>query len=92
MEHLQNISCRDDLKRLTVRELGELAEELREVIIDRVSKNGGHLSSNLGVVELSIALNRIFDFKSDRIVWDVGHQCYPQQTAYRQAGEIFYPS
>jgi 1-deoxy-D-xylulose-5-phosphate synthase len=59
-----------------MRELNKLAAEIRSVIVATVSKNGGHLASNLGVVELTIALHRIFDSPKDKIVWDVGHQCY----------------
>ncbi len=65
-----------DIKNLYDKELIELSSELREKIIDTVSKNGGHLSSNLGVIELTIALMRQFDFCKDRIIWDVGHQTY----------------
>ncbi|GMO45617.1 MAG: 1-deoxy-D-xylulose-5-phosphate synthase [Termitinemataceae bacterium] len=73
---LQGISGPSGLKKLTLNELGSLAEEIRNVILQTVSKNGGHLSSNLGVVELSIALHRYFDSPNDKIIWDVGHQCY----------------
>ena len=66
----------EDLKKLNDKELKEMACSLREEIIKTVSRNGGHLSSNLGVVELTIALHRSFDFSRDRIIWDVGHQCY----------------
>jgi 1-deoxy-D-xylulose-5-phosphate synthase len=65
-----------DLKKLSYRELNMLAAEIRQIIIAQVAQNGGHLASNLGVVELSIALHRIFDSPKDTIVWDVGHQCY----------------
>ena len=57
-------------------ELEELAAELRQRILQTVSRNGGHLSSNLGVVELTIALHRSFDFSRDQLIFDVGHQCY----------------
>ncbi len=60
-------------------ELKQLADELRERIVEVVSRRGGHLASNLGVAELTIALHYVFDFTSDRIVWDVGHQCYPHK-------------
>lgn len=73
---LEKINKPEDLKKLNIKEKEELAEEIREYIIDVVSENGGHLASNLGVVELTIALNSIFDFKKDKIVWDVGHQTY----------------
>ncbi|MDR0312213.1 MAG: 1-deoxy-D-xylulose-5-phosphate synthase [Treponema sp.] len=65
-----------DLRGLSFIELNKLAKEIRELIIATVSRNGGHLASNLGVVELTIALHRVFDSPRDMIVWDVGHQCY----------------
>ena len=65
-----------DLKKLSIAGLNRLAAEIRETIVSTVSKNGGHLASNLGVVELTIALHRVFDSPEDKIVWDVGHQCY----------------
>ena len=73
---LPTINSPQDLKKLKPRELKELAEEIRELIVRTVASNGGHLSSNLGVVELSIALHRVFNSPLDKIVWDVGHQCY----------------
>ncbi|UCG78848.1 MAG: 1-deoxy-D-xylulose-5-phosphate synthase [Nitrospirota bacterium] len=76
MIDLGSINSPDDVKKLNSEELCELSQKLRETILERVSKNGGHLASNLGVVELTIALNFVFDFLEDRIVWDVGHQCY----------------
>ncbi|MEC7583286.1 MAG: 1-deoxy-D-xylulose-5-phosphate synthase [Planctomycetota bacterium] len=68
-----------DLKRLDRNELPALADELRQVIMDTVAVTGGHLGSGMGVVELTIALHYLFDFKDDRLVWDVGHQCYPHK-------------
>ncbi|NQT05789.1 MAG: 1-deoxy-D-xylulose-5-phosphate synthase [Dehalococcoidia bacterium] len=65
-----------DLKKLSKRELKQLASELREQMVDTISITGGHLASNLGVVELTIALHRIFDSPKDKIIWDVGHQSY----------------
>ncbi len=76
MALLDNINNPDDLKKLSREELPILAQEVRDLIIDVVSKNGGHLASNLGVVELTIALHYIFDTKRDKVVWDVGHQAY----------------
>lgn len=76
MSVLQDISCSSDLKGLDQTKLNTLADELREQILTVVSKNGGHLSSNLGIVETTIALHRAFDFSKDRIIFDVGHQCY----------------
>src|SRR4030042_959102 len=73
---LDQINSRADVKRLSVPELKVLAEEIRQFILDSVSKTGGHLASNLGVVELTLALHCVFDFKTDMLLWDVGHQCY----------------
>jgi len=73
---LDKINNTNDVKKLNKKEKIKLAEEIRELIIDVVSKNGGHLASNLGVVELTIALHSIFDVNKDKIVWDVGHQSY----------------
>ncbi|MDE6585695.1 MAG: 1-deoxy-D-xylulose-5-phosphate synthase [Clostridia bacterium] len=72
---LENITSAQ-LKRMTLKELLALCEEAREVITSTVLKNGGHLSSNLGTVELSVALNYVFDFPKDKLIFDVGHQCY----------------
>ncbi|MFZ4379724.1 MAG: 1-deoxy-D-xylulose-5-phosphate synthase [Polynucleobacter sp.] len=76
---LDTINSPDDLRKLTREELLPLADELRQFILESVSKTGGHLSSNLGTVELSIALHYVFDTPADRIVWDVGHQSYPHK-------------
>ena len=76
MSLLDKIDSPSDLKDLDLRELRALAGEIRERIVETVSRNGGHLSSNLGVVELTLALHRAFDSPRDAIVWDVGHQCY----------------
>ncbi len=73
---LENINSPSDLKKLSLDELRELAGEIRDKIIETVSCTGGHLASNLGVVELTIALHYVFDSPEDRIVWDVGHQSY----------------
>jgi len=73
---LERINDPADLKRLDASELPELARELREFILKAVSQTGGHLSSNLGTVELAIALHYVFDTPRDRLVWDVGHQTY----------------
>ena len=68
-----------DLKRIPREQLPALCAELRKVILDTVSITGGHLGSGMGVVELTVALHYLFDFKDDRLVWDVGHQCYPHK-------------
>ena len=73
---IEKINSPADLKKLSVKELNALAEELRGELIDVISKNGGHLSSNLGVVELTVSLHFLFDSPADRILWDVGHQSY----------------
>jgi len=73
---LEEINSPQDLKKLTLQQKKKLAEEIRNYIIEIVSKNGGHLASNLGVVELTIALHTVFNVPEDKIIWDVGHQCY----------------
>lgn len=73
---LEKINSPKDLKKLDIEEKNKLAQEIREYIIETVSKNGGHLASNLGVVELTIALHSVFNMPKDKIVWDVGHQAY----------------
>ncbi len=76
MAGLADIKSASDLKKLSVKELSLLASELRDEIIQTTTKNGGHLSSNLGVVELTLALHYVFDLPADKLVFDVGHQCY----------------
>lgn len=76
MSFLEQLNNPDDLKKIDLNQLGNLAQEIRQKIISVISKTGGHLASNLGVVELTIALHRVFDIGKDKIVWDVGHQCY----------------
>ena len=76
---LNSIETTKDLKELSVNELVELSQELRNETISAVSTTGGHLGSALGVVELTVALHSIFDTPDDKIVWDVGHQCYPHK-------------
>lgn len=73
---LKKINGPADLHDLSVEELTQLADEMRQFITHSVSQTGGHLASNLGVVELTIAMHRAFDFSTDRLLWDVGHQCY----------------
>ncbi len=76
MKYLDTIEKPEDLQRLSFEELQHLSEEIREFVIDVVSRNPGHLASNLGIVELSVALHYCFEFDIDRLIWDVGHQCY----------------
>lgn len=73
---LDSISSPEDLKNLSFEELGPLCTEIRQTLIQTTAKSGGHLASNLGTVELTVALHRVFDCPQDQIVWDVGHQCY----------------
>ncbi|MSQ19842.1 MAG: 1-deoxy-D-xylulose-5-phosphate synthase [Betaproteobacteria bacterium] len=84
---LQTINEPADLRKLDRRQLTQLADELREFVIESVSTTGGHLSSNLGTVELTIALHYLFNTPDDRVVWDVGHQTYPHKiiTGRREA-------
>ena len=94
---LDNIINPKDVKKLSIKEKQDLAKEIRELIINTISKNGGHLASNLGAVELTIALHSIFDVPEDKIIWDVGHQTYVHKiltgrkekfTTLRQTGGI----
>lgn len=94
---LDRIDCPDDIKRLSKAELLRLCAETRRFLIDTLSQTGGHVASNLGVVELTVALHRCFDTERDRLVFDVGHQCYAhklftgrrkQFSTLRQAGGL----
>src|ERR1700710_2686507 len=76
---LETVDSPQQLKALERKQLPALAEELRTFLLDSVSRTGGHLSSNLGTVELTIALHYVFNTPDDRIVWDVGHQTYPHK-------------
>ncbi|MAE61400.1 MAG: 1-deoxy-D-xylulose-5-phosphate synthase, partial [Planctomycetaceae bacterium] len=76
---LEAIQKPADLRKLDLDQLEDLCEEIRRAICDQVAKSGGHLAPNLGVVELSVALHYVFDFRSDRLLFDVGHQCYPHK-------------
>ena len=73
---LDRINKPNDIKKVTFNELPQLAEEIRGFLIEHLSHTGGHLASNLGVVELTMALHEVFDLPADKLVWDVGHQCY----------------
>ncbi len=79
MSLLSTISSPADLRRLPIEQLPQLAQEIREAICNQVARSGGHLAPNLGVVELTIALHYVFDFGHDRLLFDVGHQCYPHK-------------
>jgi len=87
-ELLQTINDPADLRQLDRKALGQLATELRAFVLESVSRTGGHLSSNLGTVELTIALHYVFNTPEDRIVWDVGHQSYPHKILTGRRGEM----
>ena len=76
MSYLDKVNSPKDIKKLNIDELDELCQEIRSLMIKTVSENGGHLASNLGVVELTVALHKVFNSPTDQIVFDVGHQCY----------------
>src|SRR5690606_31014277 len=78
-EILNNVNHPHDLKGLSLAELERLAAEIRQRIAEVVDRNGGHFGSNLGVVEITLALHRVFDFPNDRLVWDTSHQSYPHK-------------
>jgi 1-deoxy-D-xylulose-5-phosphate synthase len=86
-ELLKTLSDPAQLRALDRKQLPQLVEELRAYVIESVAKTGGHLSSNLGTVELTLALHYVFETPEDRIVWDVGHQTYPHKilTGRREA-------
>ena len=75
-KYLESHDFPDDLRKMDYDDLELLTYEIRDFLVEEVSKSGGHLSSNLGVVELSIALHRAFDTPKDKLIWDVGHQSY----------------
>ena len=79
MSLLDGIRSPADLRELPLDQLPTLAEEIRNRILEVIGRSGGHLTSNLGITELTIALHRVFDFSKDRLLWDVGHQCYPHK-------------
>src|SRR6185312_1532119 len=77
--HLAHIETPDDLRKVPETELDDVAREVRAYLIESVSTSGGHFGAGLGVVELTVALHWLFDTPNDRLVWDVGHQCYPHK-------------
>src|SRR6478752_6462328 len=74
--YLDRIASPRDLRAMAARELPRIAEELRRYVLNTVAATGGHLSSNLGTIELTVALHYVFDTPADRLIWDVGHQTY----------------
>lgn len=87
-QFLNNISSPDDVKKLNIEELNVLCDELRDCIINTVAENGGHLASNLGSVELTVAIHKVFSSPRDSIVFDVGHQCYPHKLLTGRFGDF----
>lgn len=85
---LKDIHSPEDVKRLSRDELRSLSDALRERIVTTVAHNGGHLASNLGTVELTIALHRAFDMRQDKLIWDVGHQCYAHKILTGREGDF----
>jgi len=86
---LDRINSPGDVKRLNQAELAQLCSEVRELLVSQVTQNGGHLASNLGVVELTIALHRVFDSPKDKIIWDVGHQSYVHKLLTGRKDQFF---
>ena len=85
---LTKIESPDDLKKLSRKQLPELAKELRQYILESVANTGGHLSSNLGTVELTVALHYLFNTPDDRLIWDVGHQAYAHKVLTGRRDEL----
>ena len=85
---LDQINAPQDLRKLDADSLGQVADELRNEVIDAVSVTGGHLGAGLGVVELTVAIHYIFNTPEDRLIWDVGHQCYPHKIITGRRNEI----
>ena len=86
--YISKIDSPEDLKRIAGKELPAVAEEIRRFLVDKVTVSGGHLASNLGVVELTLALHRVFSSPKDRILWDVGHQSYVHKIVTGRAGQF----
>jgi len=89
MALLEKIFSPLDVKKLTLEEMSRLSEEIRELLVQVVARNGGHLSSNLGVVDLTLALHRVFDAPLDKIIWDIGHQSYTHKIITGRRENIF---
>lgn len=85
---LEKINQVNDIKKLDKGELPVLAEEIRDFLLEKISISGGHLASNLGVVELTMALHLAFDLPQDKLIWDVGHQAYTHKILTGRKGWI----
>ena len=82
---LESIENAKDVKKLDKKQLFALAEEIRASILSCIKNNGGHLASNLGIVELTLALHYVFDLPTDKLIFDVGHQCYTHKLLTRKS-------
>jgi 1-deoxy-D-xylulose-5-phosphate synthase len=89
MPLLEKIYTPADIKKLSLDELSQISAEITELLVQVVSRNGGHLSSNLGVVDLTLALHRVFNAPTDKIIWDIGHQCYTHKIITGRRERIF---
>ena len=89
-EILSGVNSPEDIKKLNNKELEELSKEIRKFLVKKISVTGGHLASNLGVVELTLALHKVFDSPKDKIVWDVGHQAYVHKILTGRKGGSWY--
>ena len=85
---LDSINQPKDLKQLNEQQVKQLCAEIRQFLLENISKTGGHLASNLGVVELTVALHRVLDTPQDKIVFDVGHQCYTHKILTGRRGQF----
>ena len=85
---LDKIDLPSDLKKLDHDELTKLSNELRSFLIESVAKTGGHLAAGLGTVDLTIALHYVFDTPNDKLLWDIGHQCYPHKILTGRKGNM----
>lgn len=85
---LDSINQPRDLKQLNEQQVKQLCAEIRQFLLENISKTGGHLASNLGVVELTVALHRVLDTPQDKIVFDVGHQCYTHKILTGRRGQF----
>lgn len=85
---LDSINQPRDLKQLNEQHMKQLCAEIRQFLLENISKTGGHLASNLGVVELTVALHRVLDTPQDKIVFDVGHQCYTHKILTGRRGQF----
>ena len=88
---LDSINQPRDLKQLNEQQVKQLCAEIRQFLLENISKTGGHLASNLGVVELTVALHRVLDTPQDKIVFDVGHQCYTHKILTPARRDLWCP-